>query len=164
MLSTLAALGFDTGQIVHSVLSDACDAAGALWWIMRKKLGKNFSLPEEPVGSAGPNTGLAVRDPFSDSALSEKATFQLGGDHPVVDLGSDVEEGEESVAMIGSRPTVLLDEVDLSRKKRRHHAEGEEQPMGAAVLKTPPPDLSIVPATPIAAEEVSTFEFYLYQR
>ena len=37
LLNVLAALGFDTAQIVHSVLSDACDSAGALWWILKKK-------------------------------------------------------------------------------------------------------------------------------
>ena len=37
LLNTLASLGFDTAQIVHSVLSYACDSAGALWWMLRKK-------------------------------------------------------------------------------------------------------------------------------
>ena len=37
LLNTLASLGFDTAQLVHSVLSYACDSAGALWWMLRKK-------------------------------------------------------------------------------------------------------------------------------
>ncbi|KAF9044419.1 hypothetical protein BJ165DRAFT_1415679 [Panaeolus papilionaceus] len=37
LLNSLAALGFETSQIVHSVLSDACDAAGAIWWLLKKK-------------------------------------------------------------------------------------------------------------------------------
>ncbi|KAF8479939.1 hypothetical protein JB92DRAFT_3274794 [Gautieria morchelliformis] len=37
LLNSLSALGFDTGQMVHSVLTDACDSSGALWWMMRKK-------------------------------------------------------------------------------------------------------------------------------
>lgn len=40
LLNSLSALGFDTGQIVHSVLSDACDAAGAIWWMLRRKAEK----------------------------------------------------------------------------------------------------------------------------
>ncbi|KAH7906273.1 Pkinase-domain-containing protein [Hygrophoropsis aurantiaca] len=47
LLNTLSVLGLDTGQIVHSVLSDACDAAGALWWMLRRKTEKK--LTEEPV-------------------------------------------------------------------------------------------------------------------
>ncbi|TRM59014.1 hypothetical protein BD626DRAFT_573039 [Schizophyllum amplum] len=37
LLNTLSMLGFDTGQMVHSVLSDACDAAGAVWWMLKRK-------------------------------------------------------------------------------------------------------------------------------
>ncbi|KAL4063794.1 hypothetical protein V8B97DRAFT_671057 [Scleroderma yunnanense] len=37
LLNALSALGFDTAQIVHSVLSDACDAAGAIWWMLMRK-------------------------------------------------------------------------------------------------------------------------------
>ncbi|KAH8924627.1 Pkinase-domain-containing protein [Atractiella rhizophila] len=36
-LESLELLGFDVGQIQHSVKHDACDAAGALWWILKKK-------------------------------------------------------------------------------------------------------------------------------
>ena len=37
LLNSLSSLGFDTGQIVHSVLADACDATGALWWMLKRK-------------------------------------------------------------------------------------------------------------------------------
>ena len=37
LLEQLAALGFDLGQLVHSVTSDACDASAAMWWILRMK-------------------------------------------------------------------------------------------------------------------------------
>ena len=37
LLNTLSSLGFDTAQIVHSVLTNACDAAGAVWWMLRKR-------------------------------------------------------------------------------------------------------------------------------
>ena len=37
LLNNLSALGFDTGQIVHSVLSDACDAASAMWWMLIRR-------------------------------------------------------------------------------------------------------------------------------
>ncbi|KAI0691426.1 hypothetical protein BC835DRAFT_117384 [Cytidiella melzeri] len=37
LLNSLSSLGFDTGQIVHSVLTDACDATGALWWMLKRK-------------------------------------------------------------------------------------------------------------------------------
>ncbi|EKM53311.1 uncharacterized protein PHACADRAFT_147744 [Phanerochaete carnosa HHB-10118-sp] len=37
LLTSLSVLGFDTGQIVHSVLAYACDATGALWWMLKRK-------------------------------------------------------------------------------------------------------------------------------
>lgn len=37
LLESLSLLGFDIGQIMHSVNSDACDASSALWWMMREK-------------------------------------------------------------------------------------------------------------------------------
>lgn len=37
LLESLSMLGFDIGQIMHSVNSDACDASSALWWMMREK-------------------------------------------------------------------------------------------------------------------------------
>ncbi|KNZ75856.1 Serine/threonine-protein kinase MARK2 [Termitomyces sp. J132] len=46
LLNTLSMLGFDTAQIVHSVLSDACDATGALWWMLKKA--ERRQMEEEP--------------------------------------------------------------------------------------------------------------------
>ena len=37
LLNSLSKIGFDTAQIVHSVISDACDSAGALWWMLMRK-------------------------------------------------------------------------------------------------------------------------------
>jgi hypothetical protein len=50
VLNALSALGFDTAQIVHSVLSNACDATGALWWMLRRKA--ELRLLEEGGNSA----------------------------------------------------------------------------------------------------------------
>lgn len=47
LLNSMSALGLDTGQIVHSVLSDACDATGALWWMLKRKTERR--LAEEGV-------------------------------------------------------------------------------------------------------------------
>jgi len=37
ILHQLSGLGMDVGQIVHSVVNEACDASGAMWWILKKK-------------------------------------------------------------------------------------------------------------------------------
>lgn len=37
LLNRLSDLGFDTGQLIHSVMHDACDTSAAMWWILRLK-------------------------------------------------------------------------------------------------------------------------------
>ena len=37
VLRGLETMGFDTGQLMHSVTHDACDTSGALWWILSGK-------------------------------------------------------------------------------------------------------------------------------
>ncbi|KIJ62272.1 hypothetical protein HYDPIDRAFT_94948, partial [Hydnomerulius pinastri MD-312] len=62
LLNGLSAMGFDTAQIAHSVLSDACDAAGALWWMLMRKhekriLGEVRASPiEAPAEQIGEST------------------------------------------------------------------------------------------------------------
>ncbi|KAJ7319025.1 Pkinase-domain-containing protein [Mycena albidolilacea] len=53
LLNTLSGLGFDIAQIVHSVLSDACDAAGAVWWMLKRKAEKR-AMEQQQQGSAAP--------------------------------------------------------------------------------------------------------------
>jgi len=37
LLVQLSMMGLDVGQIVHSVTTDACDASGGIWWLLKKK-------------------------------------------------------------------------------------------------------------------------------
>ena len=52
LLNTLSMLGFDTAQIVHSVLTNACDAAGAVWWMIRKKEEQQMNLSSDDQDSS----------------------------------------------------------------------------------------------------------------
>lgn len=47
LLDGLAALGFDTGQMIHSVRTDACDASGAVWWMLKLKQEKKEAEARE---------------------------------------------------------------------------------------------------------------------
>lgn len=61
LLNSLSMLGFDTGQIVHSVLSDACDATGALWWMLKRRAEKR-ALEEVPAGAEGATAKSQAED------------------------------------------------------------------------------------------------------
>ena len=55
LLNSLSSLGFDTGQIVHSVLSDACDSSGSLWWMLiRKAEASDLEQGHNPVANSKP--------------------------------------------------------------------------------------------------------------
>ncbi|KAL6298021.1 hypothetical protein BKA93DRAFT_106695 [Sparassis latifolia] len=54
LLNSLSNLGLDTGQIVHSVLTDACDATGALWWLLKRKAERKAL--EEGTSKSTPDT------------------------------------------------------------------------------------------------------------
>ncbi|OAV93380.1 CAMK/CAMKL/MARK protein kinase [Puccinia triticina 1-1 BBBD Race 1] len=77
-MKSLSDLGFDTGQIVHSVQSFACDSSGALWWLMKRKKEKqsinredterdsNCAATKDPFNTHGP---VEIQSP--DSALTD---------------------------------------------------------------------------------------------
>ncbi|KAG8877412.1 hypothetical protein FRB98_006694 [Tulasnella sp. 332] len=44
LLNNLSMMGLDTAQVVHSVLTDACDAASALWWMLKRKAERREAL------------------------------------------------------------------------------------------------------------------------
>ncbi|EMD36545.1 hypothetical protein CERSUDRAFT_138235 [Gelatoporia subvermispora B] len=67
LLNSLSLLGFDTGQIVHSVLTDACDATGALWWMLKRRAEKK-ALEEDPA------------DVAAESAEHEELKHRKSGD------------------------------------------------------------------------------------
>lgn len=47
MLHQLSAMGMDVGQIVHSVVNEACDASGAMWWLLKRKAEEKASAELE---------------------------------------------------------------------------------------------------------------------
>ncbi|KAJ3927584.1 MAG: Pkinase-domain-containing protein [Lentinula lateritia] len=69
LLNVMSLLGFDLGQIVYSVLNDACDSAGAVWWMLKRKAEKK--LLEE--GTDGLFSGIGT-----DSTLSPTIDEHLG--------------------------------------------------------------------------------------
>ncbi|CBQ69506.1 related to ser/thr protein kinases [Sporisorium reilianum SRZ2] len=72
LLHQLSTLGMDVGQMVHSVVTDACDASGAVWWmLLRKAKERQKEQPaiNSPINEAAPLTTAAPSVP-SDTDLS----------------------------------------------------------------------------------------------
>lgn len=91
LLNTLSTMGFDTAQIVHSVISDACDSAGALWWMLMRKHGRRIlgevravspSLANEPAGEGSKQRKEKEGDQPSGSRKKHKRGIAVQTDEP----------------------------------------------------------------------------------
>ncbi len=93
LLNNLSSLGFDTGQIVHSVLSDACDAASAIWWMLmrraeRKAMEEENNRPTHRLQERAREIGAELRGSVerkrpSGSAIADPETpTTVRGDPP----------------------------------------------------------------------------------
>lgn len=69
LLTSLSTIGFDTGQIVHSVLTDACDSTGAIWWLLKKKAERREVAESRRIAEERRKTFEALDDPKRKSAL-----------------------------------------------------------------------------------------------
>ncbi|KAF7369102.1 Serine/threonine-protein kinase MARK2 [Mycena venus] len=81
LLNTLSGLGFDIAQIVHSVLSDACDAAGAVWWMLKRKAEKRAmeqqrALSTSPAAVDGKREEYMTEDEVLAAVESERGHGQ----------------------------------------------------------------------------------------
>ncbi len=58
LLHQLSTLGMDVGQMVHSVVTDACDTSGAMWWMLLRKARdrRPEQLPASPAVADSINT------------------------------------------------------------------------------------------------------------
>ncbi|CEH18151.1 pkinase-domain-containing protein [Ceraceosorus bombacis] len=82
LLHSLSNLGLDVGQVVHSVLTDACDASGGLWWLLKLKASDAqdaaIALPASAgsvVSNSAPRLGAApppipIKDPNRPSSTT----------------------------------------------------------------------------------------------
>lgn len=106
LLNALSSLGFDTAQIVHSVLSCACDSAGALWWMLRKK-------EEKVVVDELLLTSLGL--PADDSKLNDEARETLSMKKKKINAGvqTDLQQQKENCvtpqfAVVPPTPTATI--------------------------------------------------------
>ncbi|KAG8978581.1 hypothetical protein FRB90_008378, partial [Tulasnella sp. 427] len=110
LLSTLSMMGFDTGQIVHSVLTDACDAASALWWMLKKKAERNQVL-EARKEAERKKAAAALEDRSGANAPERNGSRR--------EKGREKERGRENED----------DQDGLAREKSRGRREREKEPM-----------------------------------
>lgn len=112
LLDSLTTLGFDTGQIVHSVTTDACDASAAIWFLLKRKADEQRreqdaegSVRSFAHSAATSRANSIKRTPEVVRASSGSAVARV----PEEDLPGGVggflsEDEEEDGALLTSRP------------------------------------------------------------
>lgn len=126
LLNSMSALGLDTGQIVHSVLSDACDATGALWWMLKRKAERR--LVEEGAKSSGADVTESPEEmkPKDDITQARR---------------------EESRKQERSK--------EKESSERRSRDTPTRSPIPAALTQAvSAPELQLIPPTPVAASTI----------
>ncbi|KAJ7768255.1 Pkinase-domain-containing protein [Mycena metata] len=130
LLNSLSALGFDIAQIVHSVLTDACDASGAVWWMVRRGREKRVLEGDEIVMSPAAIDESAAT---GRAKGKRKATEKDGGYITANDIPGLANINERHVA------------VGVQTDPAYAHSQLVIQPRGTMGAL---PQLSFVPPTP----------------
>ncbi|KAI0371929.1 Pkinase-domain-containing protein [Pilatotrama ljubarskyi] len=144
LLNSMSSLGLDTGQIVHSVLNDACDATGALWWMLKRKAEKKAAeeATQQPAVAAEP-----------------------AAEAPEESIPAEVPRAEKEKEKEKERRSVGRERSHSRSQHKSHKEEGRSEANSGSVGRTrearmsiPPalvpaqsaPELQLIPATPTA--------------
>ncbi len=165
LLSSLSLLGLDVGQIVHSVMNDACDSSGALWWLLKKKADEKQAL----LGQLPAESGfLPVEEELEEPGPSTQKQRQTE-DAPAVTLAQAGLEPAASAAVAPELVTAVPDPPVLSvpRPSAAKRAQTAESGLlGRSTGSSTPSDLSTQaaaaprpPASPPSANRTRTSSF-----
>ncbi|SPO29045.1 related to ser/thr protein kinases [Ustilago trichophora] len=154
LLHQLSTLGMDVGQMVHSVVTDACDASGATWWMLLRKA-KDRQAEQLPAASPVVESvyttidhapsALAVAQSESDQAAKPA---QLEILPPAVPMKDPARQSEDR-ARSKERPKSLL---TASRSENSGLAEGSHRRL-QTVVSHEELDVSAAPTLHASASE-----------
>ncbi|GAA5830896.1 hypothetical protein JCM5353_002641 [Sporobolomyces roseus] len=100
MLDKLEGLGFDTGQMVHSVNTSACDSTSATFWMLKRKIDEKEAARLEAEAIAANNLEMekSVGGLSRNSSIEQRRKSSAGEktDEVVLDLPKKSKEEEES--------------------------------------------------------------------
>ncbi|KAF5340457.1 hypothetical protein D9758_013577 [Tetrapyrgos nigripes] len=135
LLNMMSLLGYDLGQIVYSVLNNACDAAGAMWWMLKRKAEKK--MLEDGLSSLADSLLTTSVDTFVEKAAASKEKER---------------EKEKEKEKMGRRMHNMGVQVDLPTISSSL-SSSPPQPLN---LQQRTPQLAFVPATPTFSPRSTT--------
>ena len=129
LLNNLNMMGFDIGQMVHSVLSDACDASGAVWWMLKRKAEKKAL--EEGIKRVATETSLDGDTELEIEAERERTAVNL------------ISESQPQGIMV---PCIT---ATRSSPPSSHEEDNDKTPSASRIdTSRSAPELTFVPPTP----------------
>ena len=155
LLHQLSTLGMDVGQMVHSVVTDACDASGATWWmLLRKAKDRQAEQPAitPSVGEASPAIGtVPFTEPIPSKAEATAAPVSPGILPPPLPF-KDPARCSEDKSRLAERPASLM----ASKSENSGLGEGSSRRLQTVVsheeLSVTTPAMSQVSASEIMAD------------
>ncbi|KAK1229124.1 hypothetical protein PQX77_007829 [Marasmius sp. AFHP31] len=126
LLNIMNALGFDLGQIVYSVLNNACDASGAVWWMLKRKAEKRMLSGEGPfeLGDAKDSSEL-------DAYIGRSSVPEQSQDRKAKSKGKEKEK-----------------EADEQKQHHKHRHSRKKQNAGVQANLPPSPSSPTPPPVP----------------
>ncbi|EIW75620.1 Pkinase-domain-containing protein [Coniophora puteana RWD-64-598 SS2] len=148
LLNSMSVLGLDTAQIVHSVLTDACDCAGALWWMLKRKAEKRAldggsagAAAKEGVAEVG-NAGRKNKDKDKEKVKDKEKEKEKDGEASSERPTSSRRRMKRGVG------------VQTDNDKDKDNREGVSSPPPLTLSKSAP-DFTVVPPTPTISASAS---------
>ncbi|BGP43647.1 hypothetical protein JCM10449v2_007692 [Rhodotorula kratochvilovae] len=99
LLRALARVGFDAGQVAHSVRTSACDACAAAWWMLRRKREEEEDEAREAQGEEAEGSARSV-------ATEEKRRSALVAQPEEDGSSSDEDDGDVFTARVAVPATI----------------------------------------------------------
>lgn len=114
LLKLIADLGFDAGQVAHSVRTSACDSCSAIWWMLKRKREEKARLEglEAPEGEDGGEGTLVRTNSMRSVRHAERlrdpaaVLLETQGEVDEVDSSEDeMEQNEPLEVLVEETPT-----------------------------------------------------------
>ncbi|GAA6057153.1 hypothetical protein JCM3770_003989, partial [Rhodotorula araucariae] len=143
LLGLLAEVGFDAGQVAHSVRTSACDACAAAWWMLRRKR-------DEAEVAAGVGASVSRASSVRSAARDGRGRRSTLGVQPEPDdeerssasdssLDSDSDSGAEDAFLARPAPPGVALPDTIAEEERRASIASFASSSSAAPPSTPPP-------------------------
>ena len=148
LLASLSSLGLDVGQVVHSVMNDACDSSGALWWLLKRKADEKHALLQQYNAALAANSTALASDQQHGSPSLAAAT----GARPA-------SAGSSSTSLIPQTATLPPSVVPAAPPVPPKEPDGSTSTAGSGTGHARQPSFGTVPMYPRSRSQQDALDY-----